>query len=89
MLTAPLAAPFSVWAIARLKAAGVWRPASASDIIPQAALALTVLGGSHALARVLTRRSNERRSRRFAIGPAPYPQRGQAQSGQLCATISS
>jgi hypothetical protein len=54
VVTAPLvAAPFSAWAILRLKAAGVWRPASAGDLILGAALALTVLGGSHALARVL------------------------------------
>jgi Protein of unknown function with HXXEE motif len=47
-----VAAPFSVWAIGRLKAAGVWRPLSAGDIIPAAALTLAVLGGSHAIARV-------------------------------------
>ncbi len=51
LVTAPLvAAPFSAWAIRRLKAAGVWRAASARDIIPGAALALALLGGSHALA---------------------------------------
>src|SRR5215467_9312139 len=54
VVTASLvAAPFSAWAILRLKAAGVWRPASAGDLILAAALALAVLGGSHALARVL------------------------------------
>jgi len=60
--------PFSAWAIRRLKAAGVWPPASARDIIPGAGLALTHLGGSRALARVLARGSHERRSRRAAMG---------------------
>jgi hypothetical protein len=71
VVTAPLvAAPFSVWAIRRLKAAGVWRPASAGDVIAGTALALTVLGGSHALAGVLARGGH---GRRFHAPPSAKP----------------
>jgi Protein of unknown function with HXXEE motif len=56
VVTSPLiAVPFSVWAIRALKDAGVWRPISASDIVPGIALALVVLGGSNAIARALPR----------------------------------
>jgi hypothetical protein len=56
VVTSPLvAAPFSAWAMRRLKAAGTWEKLSASDIVPGTALALAVFVGSHALARALNR----------------------------------
>jgi len=89
VVTAPLvAAPFSVKAIYRLKAAGVWRPVSASDIIPGAALALAVLGGSHALARVLPGRMTRTPLPAHRHGRSHGPQLG-AQNRQLCMTMAA
>ncbi len=89
VVTAPLvAAPFSVRAIYRLKAAGVWRPVSASDIIPGAALALAVLGGSHALARVLPGRMTRTPLPAHRHGRSHGPQLG-AQNRQLCMTMAA
>jgi hypothetical protein len=80
LVTAPLvAAPFSAWAIRRLKAAGVWRPLSADDIIPKSVLALTLLGGSHLLARILVGRKSAlrgHRAQRAAYRTAASPRRG-------------
>lgn len=56
VITAPLvAAPFAVWAMRRLKAAGIWEKLSARDIVPGTALAVAVFAGSHALGRALNR----------------------------------
>jgi hypothetical protein len=56
VVTAPLvAAPFTVWAVRKLKAAGSWEKLSERDIVPGTALALAVFAGSHALARALNR----------------------------------
>ncbi len=56
VVTAPLAAaPFTVWAVRQLKAAGIWEKLSKRDIVPGTALALAVFAGSHALARALNR----------------------------------
>jgi hypothetical protein len=65
LITSPIiAAPFAVWARRQLKEAGVWQPISADDTVPVAALALTVFGGSHALARALMRRRHRPRQLR-------------------------
>lgn len=73
------------------RSAGSRPPASGGPpqpIIPQAVLALTILGGSLALARLLARGGYQRRPRRAAMGQASTPQPGQAQSGQLCTTTN-
>lgn len=61
LVSAPVVAvPYTIWATRRLKAAGVWRPASASHVASAIALAVAVLGGSHVLARGLSRLANRR-----------------------------
>jgi hypothetical protein len=56
LVTSPIvAAPFAVWAVRRLKRAGVWQRMRVDDALPATVLALAVFGGSHALARSLNR----------------------------------
>jgi hypothetical protein len=64
-----IAAPFAVWARGQLKEAGVWRPISADDTLPGAALALAVFGGSHTLARALMQARRPARAGVTTTGP--------------------